>query len=209
MKTKILLAFIVMSFLWGCTSTMKYTWTKVDYEGRKFNKILVVVMSATVQGRTIAENTMVDMFAKKGITATNSLTVFPPDENALELSEDEIQERILSGNYDGVLITKLIDASAREVREGGGSYYQPVTYRYRRSIRTGYMYMQEPEYYRQEESYVVESQLFDVAEEATRESVVWSGQSTLTDPSSFESAAETYSKTLVKTLLKSGKIVVN
>jgi hypothetical protein len=186
---------------------MKYTWSKVDYEGKKFNKILAIVMSSTQQGRLTAEDIIVNYLVEKGINATTSFTIFPPDEEIENLSEEEIEKRILDGGYDGVLVTKLVDANSREIREGGGTYYQPVTYRYRRSIRTGYMNMYEPEYYRQELTYVIESQLFNVEDEAKKESVVWSGQSEVTDPISFESASEKYAKTLVKTLIKSGKII--
>jgi hypothetical protein len=66
--------------------------------------------------------------------------------------------------------------------------------------------MQEPEYYRQEKTFVLETRFFDVADAANKESVVWTGQSELTDPSSAESAAKSYSKKLVKTLLESGTI---
>jgi hypothetical protein len=186
---------------------MKYTWSKVDYEGKKFNKILVIVISSTELGRRTAEEIIVNDLGKEDIKATISFTIFPPDENIKNLSEEEIEKRILDGSYDGVLVTKLIDANSREIREGGGTYYQPVTYGYRRSIYAGYMNMVEPEYYRQEMTYVIESQLFDVEDVARKESVVWSGQSELTDPISFESASEEYSRTLIKTLIKSGKII--
>ena len=206
MKVRLFCILIAVVFLGSCTSTMKYTWSKVDYEGKKFNKILVIVLSSTQQGRTTAEEIIVKDFAKQDIKATNSITVFPPDEDPDNLTDEEIERRVLDGGYDGVLVTKLIDAKSREVMEGGTTYYQPVTYQFHRSIRTGYMNMYEPEYYRQELTYVIESQLFDVEKEATRESVVWSGQSEVTDPISFESASEEYSRTLVKTLIKSGKI---
>jgi hypothetical protein len=186
---------------------MKYTWSKVDYEGKEFNRILVIVMSSTELGRKTAEEIIVNNLGKEGIKATNSFTIFPPDENVENLSEEEIEKRILNGGYDGVLVTKLVDANTRQVREGGGTYYQPITYGYHRSIRTGYINMVEPEYYRQELIYVIESQLFDVEDVARKESVVWSGQTELTDPISFESASEEYSRTLVKTLIKSGKII--
>lgn len=190
----------------SCSTTMKYTWTKENYEGRKYQKILVIGESKTQQGRINSENAIVDALAKEGITATNSLSVFPPSENIHELGEAEIEDRILKGGYDGVLVSSLVDAKTRDVREGGGTYSQPVTYRYGRRIRTGYVHMQEPEYYRQEKTYVLETQFFDVANTATKEAVVWSGQSELTDPSSAESAAKKYSKKLVKTLLESGMI---
>jgi hypothetical protein len=187
---------------------MKYTWTKEGYEGRKYEKILVIVESHTQQGRLNGENTLVDYLTKEGITATNSLSVLPLNENPQDLSEEEIENRILNGGYDGVLITSLVDARSREVREGGGTYTQPVHYRYGRYVRRGYVHMQEPEYYRQEKTFVLETRFFDVADQATKESVVWSGQSELTDPSSAESAAKSYSKQLVKTLLDSGTIVL-
>lgn len=206
MKTRIILSLVSMLFLWSCSTPMKYTWTKEDYEGRKFNRILVMVEAQSQQGRLNGENAIVEQLANSGITAMNSTQVFPPNENHGELSEDEIEARILAGGYDGVLITTLVDAQSREVREGGGTYYQPVHYRYGRYARSGYVHMREPEYYREERTYVLETRLFDVADKATKESVVWSGQSELTDPSSAESAAKSYSKTLVKTLVESGKI---
>ncbi|MDB4582701.1 hypothetical protein N9164_06085 [Draconibacterium sp.] len=208
MKKRTFLALIAISFLWSCSTTMQYTWTKEDYVGRKYNKILVIVEAQTQGGRINAETTIVDALAKEGITATNSLSVFPPGLNTHELSEDEIEKRILEKGYDGVLITSLVDAKSREVREGGGTYAQPVYYRYGRYARRGYVHMQEPEYYRQEKTYVLETQFFDVADAATKKSVVWSGQSELTDPSSAESAAKSYSKKLVKTLLESGTIKI-
>ncbi|NOR75037.1 MAG: hypothetical protein GQ525_07740 [Draconibacterium sp.] len=206
MKTRVIISLIAITFLWSCATSMKYTWTKENYQGKKYNKILVVVEAQTQQGRLSGENSIVENLAKEGITATNSLNVFPPTEMTGSLSEDEIETIILNGGYDGVLVTSLVDASTRDVLEGGGTYSQPVSYRYGRRIRTGYVHMQEPEYYRQEKSYVLETQLFDVADSANKEDVVWSGQSTLTDPSSSEAAAKTYSKTLVKTLIELGTI---
>lgn len=195
-----------MTFLWSCATSMKYTWTKEDYTGKKFDKILVIVEAQSNQGRINGENTIVERLAKEGINATNSLTIFSFSDKIKDLSESEIEERILKGGYDGVIITSLVDATSRDVREGGGTYAQPVSYRYGRHIRTGYVHMQEPEYYRQQKTYVLESRFFDVSDAATKKSVVWSGQSELTDPSSAESAAKSYSKTLVKTLLDTGTI---
>lgn len=204
---RIFISMILLLFLWSCSSTMEYTWTKEDYQGRVYEKVLVIVMSPTQQGRMNAENAIVEYLTKEGISATNSLTLFPSVNDQNELSEQEIENRILDGGYDGVLITELVDAKTRQVREGGGTYSQP-TYGYGRYVRRGYMHVQEPEYYREEKTYVLETRLFDTADDATKEEVVWTGQSELTDPSSAESAAKKYAKTLVATLLESGKIKV-
>ena len=208
MKTKIIVSLIAMTFLWSCSTTMQYTWTKENYEGNNFNKILVIVESKSAQGRMDGENGIVDYLAKEGISASNSFAVFPPNQNNENLSEDEIEARILAGGYDGVLITSLVDAKTRDVREGGGTYAQPVAYRYGRHIRRGYVHMQEPEYYREERTFVLETRFFDTTDSANKEAVVWSGQSELTDPSSAESAMKSYAKKLVKTLLDSGTIKI-
>ena len=147
---------------------------------------------------------MVENLKKEGITAMNSLAIFKAGEIITDLTEEEIENRILAGGFDGVLVSLLADANSREVREGGGTYMQPVTFRYGRRIRTGYVHMQEPEYYRQERTYVLETQLFDTKDQATKENVVWSGQSELTDPSSVDSAIKSYSKKLAKTLVDTG-----
>jgi hypothetical protein len=206
MKIRIGLSLFSLLFLMSCASNMKYTWTTEGYQGRKYDKILVIAQSSTKQGRLNAENAIVKVLTKEGVNATNSMSIFPPTESVQDVSEDDIEKRILSGGYDGVLVSSLVDSKTRDVREGGGTYSQPMGYGYGRGIRRGYVHMQEPEYYRQEKTYVLETQLFDAADKATKESVVWSGQSELTDPSSAESAAKSYSKKLVKTLLESGVI---
>lgn len=206
MKLRVTLSLFTFIFLMSCTSTMKYTWTDDAYQGRSYEKILVIAEGRSQQARMNTENTIVNALTKEGYVASNSLVVFKPAEKIHDLSEDEIESRILAAGYDGVLVTSLVDAKTRDVREGGGTYSQPVRYGYGRRIRTGYVHMQEPEYYRQEKTYVLETQLFDTKDQATKENVVWSGQSELTDPSSAESAAKSYSKKLVKTLLESGTI---
>ena len=129
MKIRVIISLIALTFLWSCATTMKYTWTKEDYQGRKYNKILVIVEAQTQQGRINGENAIVEILAKEGVTATNSLNIFPPAQMTGNLSEDEIEAKILEGGYDGVLVTSLVDANTRDVREGGGTYAQPVSYR--------------------------------------------------------------------------------
>lgn len=203
-KIKLLLATVTVLVVASCSSTMKYTWQNENYQGRTYDKILVVVEAKSQMSRINAENIMVENLKKEGINASNSMAIFKSGEIITDLTEEEIEGRILTGGFDGVLVSLLADANSREVREGGGTYMQPVTYRYGRRIRTGYVHMQEPEYYRQERTYVLETQLYDTKDQARKENVVWSGQSELTDPSSVDSAVKSYSKKLAKTLVETG-----
>jgi len=210
MKTRIIISLIAMTFLWSCATSMKYTWTKENFEGKQFDKILVLTISKNLKSRTLFENTVVEYLAEGGVKATSSLSVFTPVEKMEDLSEDEIEARIKKGNYDGVLVTSLVDVNTQDVQANNTTSYYPMSYGhgygYRSFIHSGYGNMYEPDYYREQKTYVLESRLYDVSESDPKEAVVWSGQSELVDPSGSESASKRYSDILVKTLLESGTI---
>lgn len=210
MKTRIFLSLIALTFLWSCSTTMKYTWTKDNFEGKSFDKILVLTISKNLKSRTLFENTVVDLLKEEGITASNALNVFTPVEKLDGLSEDEIGNRIKNGGYDGVLITSLVEVNTKDVRVNNYNYYPYMYggrygYGYRSFIHYNYDFMYRDQY-RQEKTYVLETRLYDVNEPDAKEAVVWSGQSELVDPSGSESASKTYSKSLVRTLMESGTV---
>ncbi len=203
MKNRIILIMIAMLFLWSCASTMQYIWVKENYQGKHFESILVIGISKNLAVRSIFENTIVEMLKEEGITASNSLTLFPPIKNMTELNEEQIESRVKSGNYDAVLVSSLVDINTQEIYESGTNNYYPVHYRYRRHIYSSYSYTYTPDYYRTQQSYVLETRLFDTSASTKEDAIVWSGQSSITVPSSYESASKQYAKTLVKTLLES------
>lgn len=210
MKTRIFLSLIALTFLWSCSTTMKYTWTKDNFEGKSFDKILVLTISKNLKSRTLFENTVVDLLKEEGITASNALNVFTPVEKLDGLSEDEIGNRIKNGGYDGVLITSLVEVNTKDVRVDNYNYYPYMYggrygYGYRSFIHYNYDFMYRDQY-RQEKTYVLETRLYDVNEPDAKEAVVWSGQSELVDPSGSESASKSYSKSLVRTLMESGTV---
>ncbi|WP_321369596.1 hypothetical protein [uncultured Draconibacterium sp.] len=210
MKARIIVSLVALTFLWSCSTTMKYTWTKENFEGKSFEKVLVLTISKNLKSRTLFENTVVDLLKEEGINATNALNVFTPVEKLDELSEDEIGNRIKSGGYDGVLITSLVEVNTKDVRVNNYNYYPYMYggrygYGYRSFIHYNYDFMYRDEY-RQEKTYVLETRLYDVNESDAKEAIVWSGQSELVDPSGSESASNAYSKSLVRTLMESGTI---
>ncbi len=212
MKTRIIVSLVAMTFLWSCSTSMKYTWTKENFEGKKFDKILVMTITNNLKSRTLFENTVVKYLGEEGVKATNSLSLFTPVEKYEDLSEEEIGKRIKEGGYDGVLITSLIDITTQDVQVNNMGSYYPMHYGYgygyRSFIYSGYGHMYAPDYYREQKTYVLETRLYDVTETDVKEAIVWSGQSSLTDPSSSDSASKTYSNKLVNTLMKSGTIKV-
>lgn len=211
MKTKVVLSLVLMVFLWSCSTTMKYTWTKDSYEGKSFDKVLVLAITKNLKSRTLFENTAVELLQKEGINASNALNVFTPVEDMKELTQAEVEKRVKAGGYDAILVTSTIEVNTRDVRVNNYNYYPYMYggrygYGYGSFIYYNYDYWWGMEQYREEKTFVLETRLYDVNESNQKEAIVWSGQSELVDPSGAESASKTYSNRLVKTLIESGAI---
>lgn len=212
MKIKLLVTVFALFFLWSCSTTMEYTWTKENFQGKKFDKVLVMAITRNLESRTLFEYTAVEYLKESGVNAMNSINVFTPVEKFEDLNEKEIESRIKNGGYDAVLITSLIDVNTRDVRVVQSGPYYPFAYDYGYGysywgfIYGNYSHMYMPEYYREEKNYVLETRLYDVNEGDQKEAIVWAGQSSLTDPSSADSASKQFTKKLVKTLIETGKI---
>ena len=207
---KILSVFAFALILSSCSSTMKHTWTKPDYSGKSYKNILVIGATKNLESRNTFESSVVSLLAEKGINAKTSLDIFPPVQEGDELAEDQIISKIKKGNYDAVLVASLVDVNTQDVRESGNYYggaYMPVRYGYGRYIYSSYNFAYSPDYYRQQTTYVLESRLFDTSEKSKEEALVWTGQSNITDPSSYESASKSFAKKLVKSLIES-KIIM-
>lgn len=210
MRAKIFISLVVLSLLWSCSTTMEYTWKKENFEGKKFDKILVLAISKNMKSRKLMENSIADLLKRQGINATNALSIFTPGENAKDLTEDEIAKRIRDGGYDAVLITSLLDTKTRDVEVNNNSYYPYMYggyygYGFRSYIYFNYYHMYADQY-REEKTYVLESRLFDVNIGDPKKAVVWSGQSEMVDPTGVEQISRNYSKQLVKTLISSGAV---
>ncbi|MCJ7468426.1 MAG: hypothetical protein MUO53_17235 [Maribacter sp.] len=199
----------IVSLLFSCGATMKHTWSKEGYAGKHFEKILVIGASRNLESRSTFENTTVKLLAENGITAENSLSVLPPIRDINEISEERIIKAVKDGNYDGVIIATLLDINTKEITQIGTPMYGPMYagrgyygYGYGRYIYGSYNYMYTPDYYHEQKTYVVETRLFDATADSVKNALLWSGQSDITDPSSYEAGAASYAKTLVNSLLK-------
>ncbi|MCE2611574.1 hypothetical protein LVD13_01230 [Flavobacteriaceae bacterium D16] len=208
-KLRLVALLSIPLLLFSCGATMKHTWSKEGFSGKKFEKILVIGASRNLASRTTFENTTVQRLAENGIKAENSLSVIPPVQDLNEISEERIVKAVKDGGYDGVIVASLLDINTKDVVQSGTPVYGPMYagrgyygYGYGRYVYRSYNYMYTPDYYREQKTFVVETRLFDANAESVEQALVWSGQSNITDPSSFETGAASYAKTLVKSLLK-------
>lgn len=207
MKRRILVSLIALSIFTACSPKMSEVWTKKDFPGKEFNKILVVALTKDKKaGGQIFEDAVVEALKKKGINATNSITVLPLEMRGEGVSEEQIQANVDKGNYDGILVSWLADVQTRKVSLTGPDGYQSQVGSARSYINTGYRFEFTPENYREENKYILETKLFDGKIKYKEEAIIWSGQSSITDPVSFYEGSRDYASLLVKTLTNTGII---
>lgn len=207
-KIQFVFVLVLSLVLFSCGPAMKDTWTKENYKPKSFEKILVIGAFNSLEARTAFENTVVQKLADHGVVAENSLMVLPPTSKITEVTEESIIQAVKDGGYDGVIVSSLIDVNTKDVRESGGGYFvAPYRYGYGRYAYARVGYINSSDYYRQQNSYLVESSLFDAKASSKEEALLWTGQSSVTDPSTYKSGAKDYAKRLTSALIKSNVIL--
>ncbi len=201
---KLIAATVLLLSISSCGSTMKNTWTKEGYSGKNFEKILVIGISRNVDSRTVFENTVVKLLGNKGITAHNSLEAIPPVKDITQMSKERIVAAVRDGNYDGVIVSTLLIVNSEDILQS--TSMGKMNYGFGGYIYAGYNTMYTPDYYREQKSYVLETRLFDANEESAEKALVWSGESKLTDPGTFEAAAALYAENVVEILVNSALV---
>jgi len=99
-----LLIFVIL--LLGCAWTNMTSFKDPDFSNTNFSKILIIAPFSDLELRQTTEKKFQDALYSKGITAVTSIKLFPPTR---EYSSDEILNRLLRFNIDGVLFIAFED----------------------------------------------------------------------------------------------------
>ncbi|WP_281988704.1 hypothetical protein [Aquimarina aggregata] len=204
MKNLLYAAFVFL-IVTSCAPKLSSTWKSQDYKGRTYTKIAVVGISENLEARNVFENNAVQLLKDHGINAITGITVFPPKMSPPKKGEDAKFIKILKDNdIDGVITMSLINTKESQRYTQGETYAVPLGYRrFGRYYYRTYSYISTPGYYQDENSYLIEAVLYDVAGELQegQNTLVWSGQSALINPSSSQNAAINYTNKMVASLL--------
>ena len=198
-------------FLMSCgPAKMNSTWTKDNYVNRDYGKIAVIGISKNLNSRTVFEQDAVKLLRDNGINAVEGIGLFPPTGGEKMRTAKEYIKIIKEQNLDGVLTMALIDSQESDRYEPGETVYIPSYYRVGRYIVRRYNTIDTPGYYRSSKSFLIEAVLYNVKGELVegKETMVWTGQSSLVDPSSVASASKSFTKQMVNQLLGDGIIAV-
>lgn len=200
----------ILILMISCSPKLAVDWTRDGYSDRSFTKLAVVGVGDDLKARVAFEERAVELFRKKGINAVVGVDIFHPNMSEEEQTTENYLKLIREHNLDGVLTMTLIDTKEAVGYEGGEKYVVPAGYSWYGNFAVQrYAMVSAPGYFTSSKSYLIEAVLHNLKGELFdgKETLVWTGQSSLVDPSSMESAADDFTRQLVSHTVKNGVIV--
>lgn len=161
---------VVVFCLAGCTSTtMQSSWKApgATYTKEQFKKVMVVALFKDETSRRIAE----DKIAAKNSTFHASYMTLGPDQQNMD--EAAFTAFVAKEGYDAVLTLHLIDVQST-------TSYVPGTYQggYYGWYGMYYGGFYSPGYYTEDKNYIIETNVFSVAQNK----LLWSGVTSTLNP---------------------------
>ncbi|KAB2814829.1 hypothetical protein [Phaeocystidibacter luteus] len=207
-----LLAIAAVSVMVACGASTKFVgaWSAQEPSANlPYKKVYIIGLSENIQARTAFENAVAEKLAKAGVAVEMSTTHYPPTYRAdTDQKREEVLVKIRELGCDAIMTMALKDVMSESRYVPGTRSYPAVGIGYYGGWGTyvGYTYgaVYEPGYYTEDQTYFLETNVFD----ANDESLQWSAQSKTYNPSSMNSFSEDFSNALTYELTKN-KIVAS
>lgn len=177
------------------------TWTN-DEVDKNYDRVLVAALTSNVSFKSKLEDALAQQLEDKGVKASKSIDLLPPEFIEDENQKQTIMENIQADGIDGILTVSIL-AKTTETRYVPGSYhYEPVPlYGFYGHFWAYYDYwyprFHEPGYYT-EKTYYLETNLYD----AESEKLVWSAQSQIYSPNYFNTFTEDFAAEITATMAR-------
>jgi hypothetical protein len=205
--SKLFIFLIAVSALTACsktTTSIPQSYRNPGYEQTVFKKLFVIGVAENQESRQAFEDAFAKAIAEEGGGAQPSWGALP---QSTQLTEEEIRSAIEAGNFDGVLITRLLSVDKDQEYTPASTYNNPRTtyyaggggYRYGGFYGfygTTYAKVHEPGYFETSTTIRLETSLYSVANDG----LVWTGQSETVDPESIPDARESMTAAVAKKL---------
>lgn len=210
-KKTVILSLFICTVLSSCTSSSRvvYSWVNSENaESRDHKKIFVIALTENNSAQIVVENSFLDPLKSVGLEVVTANQIFQKTftKNSL-LDKSEILKKANELNCDLIFLISLIDAQS-ETRYVPGSYSHAPYPRFGYYGMFGSYYgywsgvVYEPGYYTTQNSYFLEGNLYDSA----NESIMWSIQSKTYNPRDIKSFSREYSILVVNQAIKDGVI---
>ena len=210
MKVKGVLIVLMSLILTSCVSTLSSSYTKEGYTAESYKKIAVIGISNDLTARLAFEDEAVDLLKENNINAVGGINMFPQNMPKASQTPEHYIQIIKDNNLDGIITISLIHVNDSHRYQTGESYTVPAGYyRVGKYIYRRYVTINEPGYYVPTKSYVLEAVFYNLNGELTtdKDTWVWTGESSLVDPSSLQAAASNFCNQMVNQIVKDGVIL--
>lgn len=164
---------------------------------------MVAGLTQSIDAKRTIENSMSTALSSKGVAATKSIEVFPPNFGK-DITKEDMLNSIRKKGADAILTVSLVDKQT-ESRYVPGTYgYTPIPMYNRFWGYYNYMYptMYSPNYYTEEKIYYMETNLYD----ADTEELVWSAESETYNPDNLSGFSQTLANIIANKLENDGLI---
>src|SRR5689334_7142170 len=205
MKKTAFAIFMTALVVVACTSTKETTgvWVNKDkMQGKSFSKIFIVAMSADPEVRSTVENDLARIATARGHAVVKSIDVIQTNLKDPKLpTKDDVVAKVKESGCDGVFVAAVLKKEESLGYTAGTTAYsvQPYQTYYPGYYSYWYPSVSTPSYYDHEKTYVIQSNLYDVASEE----IMWSVQSKVFSPETLKKFSQSYTSTLIKQLEKS------
>lgn len=197
--SKSLICLIAVFALAGCsktTTSIPLSWRNPAVEHAVFEKLLVIGVGENDGARRLFEDTFAKRLAEQGTSAQASWGLLP---QSTQLPEAQIRSAIEGGNFDGVLISRLLSVDQNEEYVPPSTHSVPTSYYgygYYGYYGASYAVVHEPGYFKTNTVFRLETNLYSVA----NSDLVWSGQSETLNPESLTDVIDSMTAAVAKKL---------
>jgi len=197
--SKLFIALIALSALAGCSTnktSIPLSWRNPDYKNVGFEKLFVIGVGKDDGARRLFEDTFAKALANQGTAAQASWGLLPQSE---QLTEEQVRGAIEGGDFDGVLVTRVLGVDRSEEYVPPSTHTVPTTYHaygYYGYYGSSYTVVHEPGYYKTNTTFRLETNLYSVASGG----LVWSGQSDTINPESLTDVIDSMTAAVAKKL---------
>ena len=175
---------------------MPLAWRNPAFEQTVFKKLFIIGVGPDDGGRRMFEDQFARAIAAQGAAAQASWGSLPQSE---QLSEEQIRTAIEGGNFDGVLVTRLLSVDQSQEYVPPSTHTVPTSYYgygYYGYYGTSYSTVRQPGYFKTNTTFRLETNLYDVASTE----LVWSGQSQTVNPDSLQEVIDSMTTAVAKKL---------
>lgn len=210
MKKQILLLFVLLLTIAACKTPQKVTSTWVNKEALPrgpYKSIMVIVMAKDISAKFALEKQLADLFRSRGKKVVESGDIFPPSlAGDSKNSREILKGAIARSGCDAVFTAAVLDVKT-ETSYQQGTYLSPVSmYDFYGNYGSYYAYrmdqVYEPGYYTENKTYFLETNFYDLKDDL----LLWSIQSSATNPSDLEKFFKEYSTIILMELKKQGLV---